>query len=208
MVALKQIGIWLQDMSLMWRLLGRNLWLVLWISPDSSNGSFYKNRWVLEIPSRTAVFTRREAFHRDLQCTEIFAAQKDWQASVVFRVTKAVCINPLAVIASHLIDIPLVCFSLKTSFGWVFWKTLHYQFSAGKASFCSSYFQELMLVTWSPVPPSALPCSAAALLDSHSALCSHSRGCGCAVLYVARTSELYCVTGKPDVGKQRSQFVL
>lgn len=94
----------------------------------------------------------------------------------MFRVTKAVCINPLAVIASHLIDMPLVCFSLKTLFDWVFWKTLHYRFSRGKASFCSSYFQELMLAIWSPVPPSALLCFAAALLDSRSAACSHSQG--------------------------------
>lgn len=119
---------------------------------------------------------RREAFCRDRQCTEIFAAQKDWQASMLFGVTKAVCINPLAVIASHLTDIPLVCFSLKTLFDWVFWKTLHYPFSTSKENFCSSYFQELRLAIWSPVPPSALPCFTAGLLDSRSAACSHSQG--------------------------------
>ena len=95
---------------------------------------------------------------------------------MLFRVTKAVRINPLAVIVSHLTDIPLVCFSLKTLFDWVFWKTLHYQFSTGKASFCSGYFQELRLAIWNPVPPSALPCFAAGLLDSRSAACSHSQG--------------------------------
>lgn len=101
--------------------------------------------------------------------------QEDWQAIVLLRVTNTVCINPLAIITSHLIDIPLLCSSLKT-FDWLFWKTLPYQHSIGKASFCSSYSQEWPLTIWSPGPLSALSCFAAGLFDSYSAVCSCPQG--------------------------------
>lgn len=94
---------------------------------------------------------------------------------MLLRVTNTVCINPLAIITSHLIDIPLLCSSLKALFDWIFWKILPYQYSTGKASFCSCS-REWTLAICSPVPLSALPCSAAGLFDSCSAVCSCPQG--------------------------------
>lgn len=90
---------------------------------------------------------------------------------MLLRVTNTVCINPLAIITSHLIDVLLLCSSLKPLFDWLFWKTLPYRHSTGKASFCSSCSQEWTVAIWSPGPLSALPCFAAGLSDSYSVVC-------------------------------------
>lgn len=207
--ALKQMDVWLEGIPLMWGLLGRNFGLVLGIWPDSCNGSFYKKRWVLDMPSRRQQHLQggRESSKEICNTESTSTAQEDWQAVMLLRVTNTVCINPLAIITSHVIDIALLCSSLKALFDWIFWKTLPYQYSAGKASFSSSCSREWTLALCSPLPLSALPCSAAGLSDSCSAMCSCPQG----VRFwgsPCHTSELYRVTGKPNIGKQHSQFGL
>lgn len=149
---------------------------------------------------KTATSTRREPFQGNLQHTETSAAQEDWQAIMLLRVTNTVCINPLAIITSRLIDIPLLC-SLKTVFDWLFWKTLPYQHGTGKASFCSSCSQEWTLAIWSPGPLSALLCFAEDFWTLILPCVPAPRARGCEVLCATHTSELYRVTGKPNVSK-------
>lgn len=188
------------DISSARGLLGRNLWSALWTWPGSS---LCKNRWESEIPSRSQRHSRDGSFlSQSVTCRNICSSGRLTSQRVLFGVTKAVCINPLAALVSHLIDIPPACvlfFFLLENFIWLSFlenPALPILQGQSELSRCC-YFRELILALGSIVLPSALP------------PCSHTHGArSCMGRRVAGTSGLYRLTRKPCLGTRLSQFML